>query len=639
MLKEHGYIWHQGTVERNGADVVLKAGLPWLYQQFSSPQCLNTVIDFLRNLPAEGRQSPEVVAFYLSRMTTAESVSDAGVVVAAWRGKEERAYAPCKRAPWLWHSSGEIFREYVKGGPVTYGQCWVLAGVLNSMLRAAGIPARPISTFDSAHVADATPGQVDYFYYLNPATLTPHETWAVQDKDGRWHKGFYDAQGNPMERADFDLAFCTRDKVWNFHAWCDAWMERNGALDWQAVDGTYGIGPAAHSAIRGKRLTDPHDVSFVVEEVAAPIYRWVFRENPDGTFTPPALSRYQDHQPNPDSSAVGTYIVTQTPSAWLVALPATELDITSLYKVGARPVLRGPEDGCGWDVVLEAPPAVAIGDPLPYSIRLVNPQAASVTLRVNLSLAVIDYTGSTLSSLAPNLLGDFEVPPGQVRELTFTLQAADYRVAAALSGLIKAHLGVVEVSTLEVVATERRTVLAVPGIALRMPLSPVHAGEGFELSAAWTNEVGYALGEARLDVNTTGLLTLPDVSAGLSVHELLLADGAVLQTGTNFAGAGAGDLLVSATVSSPDLVEVTESRVICVGPELRLAIEEATAGQAVLSFPALNGRRYLLQSNNTPLASGWAPFGGEVLGHGTNAVVSIQSTGQSVFYRIRALPQ
>lgn len=61
------------------------------------------------------------------------------------------------RSPTFWNGSVKILQEYYdKGKPVKYGQCWVFSGVLTTVLRAIGIPARSVTNYDSAHDTDNT---------------------------------------------------------------------------------------------------------------------------------------------------------------------------------------------------------------------------------------------------------------------------------------------------------------------------------------------------------------------------------------------------------------------------------------------------------------------------------------------------
>lgn len=39
---------------------------------------------------------------------------------------------------------------------VKYGQCWVFSGLLTTLFRAVGIPARSITNFESAHDNDGS---------------------------------------------------------------------------------------------------------------------------------------------------------------------------------------------------------------------------------------------------------------------------------------------------------------------------------------------------------------------------------------------------------------------------------------------------------------------------------------------------
>jgi transglutaminase-like putative cysteine protease len=110
------------------------------------------------------------------------------------------------------------------------------------MLRSAGIPARPVTNYDSGHDTDGNKS-LDYYWKAD---------------------GTVDAARN-------------RDSIWNFHVWCDAWMKRPDRLGqdgWQAVDatpqeesdGAYQCGPASHSAVKGD-VGGNYDVDFVYAEV------------------------------------------------------------------------------------------------------------------------------------------------------------------------------------------------------------------------------------------------------------------------------------------------------------------------------------------------------------------------------------
>jgi len=59
--------------------------------------------------------------------------------------------------PTDWISSVDILQQYWETKKdVKYGQCWVFSGILTSLLRAVGIPARCITNFESAHDNDGS---------------------------------------------------------------------------------------------------------------------------------------------------------------------------------------------------------------------------------------------------------------------------------------------------------------------------------------------------------------------------------------------------------------------------------------------------------------------------------------------------
>jgi len=89
---------------------------------------------------------------WLSRIisASANANNNHGVVYGRWDGNYTG-----EKAPLTWNGSVKILQEYAKTKqPVKYGQCWVFSGVTTTLLRAIGIPCRPVSNFASAHDTD-----------------------------------------------------------------------------------------------------------------------------------------------------------------------------------------------------------------------------------------------------------------------------------------------------------------------------------------------------------------------------------------------------------------------------------------------------------------------------------------------------
>ncbi|NXN50715.1 TGM3 glutamyltransferase, partial [Rynchops niger] len=191
------------------------------------------------------RNDPKYLGRVLSAMVNAND--DQGVVLGNWSGNYEGGKSPSS-----WTGSGEILQNWKKSGfrPVRYGQCWVFAAVLTTVLRCLGIPTRTITNFSSAHDADGN--------------LRVDE--------------FYDASGNNLNRA--------ADSIWNFHVWNESWFTRSDLgpsySGWQILDATpqeesegiYQCGPASRKAIKEGDVELDYDCPFVFAEVNADCMYW-----------------------------------------------------------------------------------------------------------------------------------------------------------------------------------------------------------------------------------------------------------------------------------------------------------------------------------------------------------------------------
>ncbi|KAM8982751.1 protein-glutamine gamma-glutamyltransferase K-like, partial [Ara ararauna] len=125
VLNETGLIFY-GTEDQ----IVERS---WNYGQFDTgvlEACLY-ILD-RRGMPHSARGDPVMVSRVVSAMVN--SLDDSGVLVGNWTGRYEGGTNPS-----AWAGSVEILRGYRRtGAPVRYGQCWVFAGVVTTVLGVRG---------------------------------------------------------------------------------------------------------------------------------------------------------------------------------------------------------------------------------------------------------------------------------------------------------------------------------------------------------------------------------------------------------------------------------------------------------------------------------------------------------------------
>nr|AYV89268.1 annulin-like [Tetranychus evansi] len=245
VLNDNGIIW-KGTHSR------LRPS-PWSYAQFEDKilECSILILTNLGNLPIADRANPIKVVRHLTRVIHNHNVFDGyGVLVGRWDGKYKGGTDPTK-----WIGSRPILQNfYLNRKPVKYAQCWVFAGVLTTVCRCLGIPARPVTNYDSAHDTHAS---------LTVDVIVDDELGVIDE--------------------------LTKDSVWNFHVWTEVWLKRpdlsfTGVYDgWQVIDATpqepsdgiYQCGPTSVNAIRNGEITRDYDGRFVFAEVNADEVYWL----------------------------------------------------------------------------------------------------------------------------------------------------------------------------------------------------------------------------------------------------------------------------------------------------------------------------------------------------------------------------
>eukprot|EP00076_Gallus_gallus_P004838 NP_001308488.1 erythrocyte membrane protein band 4.2 [Gallus gallus] len=168
--------------------------------------------------------------------------------------------------PSKWLGSNAILQQWaaLQCRPVRYGQCWVFAAVMCSVLRCLGIPTRVVTGFTWAHNTNSNPN-VNEYYEEDGTLLTP-------DKSAR---------------------------VWTFHVWNECWMARTDLLPeysgWQALDATCQkkskgpsfCGPAPVQAIKEGDVEVDYDVCYFFAAMNAKCKVWIHMA--DDIFKPASI--------------------------------------------------------------------------------------------------------------------------------------------------------------------------------------------------------------------------------------------------------------------------------------------------------------------------------------------------------------
>ncbi|KAG7226689.1 hypothetical protein INR49_014037 [Caranx melampygus] len=215
------------------------AARPWSFDQYE-PGVLDICMNLLQISPQHQRNSRvdymnRSNPIYISRVVSAmiNSEDDHGVLKGNWSGDFKEGVHPS-----TWTGSGDILRQWSKTAyrPVKYGQCWVFAAVMCTVMRVLGIPCRVVTNFNSAH--DTNANMVIEEYYSETGQKLKH----------------------------------SNDSIWNFHVWVECWMDRKdlgyGMDGWQVLDptpqersgGVFCCGPASVKAIKERCIDLRYDI-------------------------------------------------------------------------------------------------------------------------------------------------------------------------------------------------------------------------------------------------------------------------------------------------------------------------------------------------------------------------------------------
>uniref|UniRef100_A0A3B5QVZ1 Protein-glutamine gamma-glutamyltransferase 2 n=1 Tax=Xiphophorus maculatus TaxID=8083 RepID=A0A3B5QVZ1_XIPMA len=252
VMNEHGIIY-------KGVDKYIDP-THWDFGQFEEDMvkiCMK-ILDY--NVKHKQDPADDVSArcnpIYVSRVVTCmiNSENGGGILKGQW-GMDFRGGVP----PTHWSGSYAILKKWSNSvfSSVKYGQCWVYAAVMCSVMRLLGIPCRVVTNYQSAHDTNK-----------NLTVDTYYADYGVREKE-------------------------SKDSVWNYHVWVEGWMRRpdlakDGKYDgWQVLDptpqeksdGMFCCGPAPVSAIRNGDTHLKYDVPFVFAEVNADCITWLVKRD------------------------------------------------------------------------------------------------------------------------------------------------------------------------------------------------------------------------------------------------------------------------------------------------------------------------------------------------------------------------
>ncbi|XP_029947479.1 transglutaminase 5, like [Salarias fasciatus] len=372
---------------------------PWSFDQYE-PGVLEACLNLLQVSPLHKRNRKKDYLrrnspIYISRVVSAmiNSEDDRGVLKGNWSKDFEEGVNPS-----MWTGSGDILQQWAQSrySPVKYGQCWVFAAVMCTVMRVLGIPCRVVTNFNSAH--------------------DTNDNLVIEE--------FYSETGQKLKQS--------QDSIWNFHVWVECWMDRrdlgsemNG---WQVLDptpqqrsgGVFCCGPAPVKAIKNRCLDMVHDTRFVYAEVNADVHQII-------------VSQGRVLGVNKDTERVGSLICTKA-----IGFPRP-LNITADYKFIKSPtstlssrssssnedstLRNGSSRGVFVSLSLEKSPVA--GEPVRFVVQIINKHRVAKSMKVHLNAQAKEYNHSP-SETFWELHGTIQLAPMEVKVLKQQILPAQY---------------------------------------------------------------------------------------------------------------------------------------------------------------------------------------------------------------------
>ncbi|XP_066288389.1 protein-glutamine gamma-glutamyltransferase K-like [Branchiostoma lanceolatum] len=470
VLNEHGYQYfgHKSNISQR----------PWIFGQFE-PGILEVCLLLLdrSGLRDNAKRSAVWVSRAMSKMVNSDD--DDGVLV----GKSSGPYLD-GTPPVSWNGSVEILLQWFQERqPVKYGECLSFSGVMTTVLRCLGIPARSITNFESAVDTDAS---MTFDRYV-------------------------DDQGVPLPSEDF---------MWMFHLWNEAWMTRpdlsEGYGGWQAVDatpqqarnGVYQCGPCPVSAVKNGQVYLPFDTRFVFAAVNADIMTFQIFEDPESVY------QYVEKR-SVLKSAVGWNISTKK-----VGCNERE-DITENYKhpegsdqerVAVREAAKYGSYPDAYDDVIKKEDVefyvnshakIKMGEDIQITLYMKNNSKESRKVTAHLTANASYYTGTPAGKIG-ELEKDVTIKPGGEEFVDMKFTPKEYLDKLVEQAIVKLFVMAHVDTTKQVYVGEHDFRLVSPDLILKAP-SEMTVCKQSNVTVEFTNPLDVKLTQAVFRMEGPGL--------------------------------------------------------------------------------------------------------------------------------------
>ncbi|XP_011619994.2 protein-glutamine gamma-glutamyltransferase 5-like isoform X2 [Takifugu rubripes] len=512
---------------------------PWLYGQYE-PGVLEACLQLLQVSPqhlSDKRKDYILRAdpVYLSRVICAmvNCNDDLGILLGRWQDSYEDGVSPTE-----WGGSADILRRWASSNcsPVRYGQCWVFASVLCTVMRVLGIPSRVVTVFNAAHDSDGNLSIEEY----------------------------YSSTGEKLN--------LTKDSVWNFHVWVECWMRRSDLTEefdgWQVVDptpqeksaGVFRCGPCPVAAIQRHCLRVPHDTAFIYASVDADIIRLIVH---NGRVVGRTV----------DTECVGQLIYTKRinsdapenltqaykgkrryrpvsnvrSSAWDDAGQGTELNAARMClnsSPAIPPMHAAAPMAPSLEVSLDLDKVPSLGDSITMCVTLTNQSGGPRILQEHVDAQLKEYNSNPQQSFW-RAHKEVHVQPGQVLQLHHTIPSAQYETVLAGEDIVNIAVVVQDTRTKERFLATQEFSLGAPQITIR-----IEGGDSIQLRKECTAQVSFSnpfthvLKGALLTVEGSGLL-----QGKREARKLLLQPGEEIGEEVSIRATSPGTKLLMATFS------------------------------------------------------------------------------------------